>query len=244
MHPKVEWRVYDAVLFDLDGVLTPTADLHRTAWKTTFDRFLASRGDGLPFTDADYLSHVDGKPRYDGVRDFLSSRAIDLPEGAIDDVPGFDTVQALGNQKNATFTRFVDEEGVIPYPGSVTLLDHLAQLDIRVAVVSSSANARDVLGGAGLIDRFRVVVDGIVARNQRLAGKPAPDTFLYAARELGVDVVRSVVVEDAASGVAAGRAGGFGLVIGVDREDRPDRLRRSGADLVVADLADLVEDET
>jgi beta-phosphoglucomutase family hydrolase len=240
MGAAVDWASFTAVLFDLDGVLTPTAELHRKAWRTAFNAFLADCGEAEPFTDEDYFAHVDGKPRYDGVRDFLAARSITLPEGDPSDAPGWTTVQALGNAKNETFAMILTEEGVDPYPGSVALLDHLERIGVAVAVVSSSANAIDVLTGAGLRDRFEVIVDGIVSRRERLEGKPAPDTFIRAARELGTEPPVSVVVEDAVSGVMAGKTGGFGLVIGVDREDTPERLLAAGADVVVADLGELV----
>jgi beta-phosphoglucomutase family hydrolase len=240
MRDTVEWSRYGAVLFDLDGVLTPTAEIHRKAWRLSFDRFLAAHLAEPSFTDQDYFDYVDGKPRYDGVRDFLASRSIDLPEGRPEDPPGWDTVQALGNLKNDTFNRILAGEGVEPYPGSVSLLDHLESRGIRVAVVSSSANAKDVLVGAGLRTRFDVIIDGVVARQDGLEGKPAPDTFVRASRDLGVLPARSAVIEDAVSGVTAGRAGDFALVIGVDRDGAPQRLWDAGADIVVSDLGKLV----
>lgn len=236
---RIDWAKFGAVLFDLDGVLTPTALVHRAAWKEAFDAFLAGHpGTGFSeFTEADYADHVDGKPRSDGVRDFLSSRGISLPEGSGDDQPGFGTVGALGNLKNSAFLDRLRGAGVDPYPGSVALLDRLDELEIPCAVVSSSANAAEVLAAAGLTGRCRVLVDGKTAREQGLAGKPSPDTYLAAARLVGMAPDRCVVVEDATSGVAAGRAGGFGLVIGVDREGRAKELREAGADVVVGDLA-------
>lgn len=231
-----------AVLFDLDGVITPTAEVHRAAWKRTFDRLIhAMQGDDAPpFTLDDYLEYVDGKPRYDGVHSFLRSRGIELPVGDPSDAPSLDTEAGVGNLKNSEFNAVLDEEGVVPYPGSVALLDHLQTLGVLVAVVSSSANARAVLTAAGLDHRFEVIVDGVVARERELPGKPAPDTFLYAAERLGVAPEETVVVEDAVSGVEAGAAGGFGLVVGVAREDNADSLADAGADVVVADLAELV----
>lgn len=231
---------YDAVLFDLDGVLTPTAEVHMRAWERMFTAFLADRGDQQPYTDADYFDYVDGKPRYDGVRSFLASRSIDLPEGTPDDPPESETVCGLGNRKNQAFAEVLRTDGVQGYPGSVQLLDELIAQGKQVAVVSSSRNARAVLDAAGLLDRFTVIVDGAVAAERSLPGKPAPDTFAAAAADLGVAVDRAVVVEDALSGVAAGRAGDFGLVVGVDRGVGADRLTDSGADLVVADLGELV----
>lgn len=234
---------YDAVLFDLDGVLTPTAEVHMRAWERLFTEFLADRGDQQPYTDTDYFDYVDGKPRYDGVRSFLASRSIELPEGTPDDAPENDTVCGLGNRKNEAFGEVLRTDGVQPYPGSVRLVDELIAQNTLIAVVSSSRNARPVLQAAGLIDRFTVIVDGSVAAERSLPGKPAPDTFVAAAGDLGVAVERSVVVEDALSGVAAGKAGGFGLVVGVDRGVGADRLTESGAGLVVADLGELVADE-
>ncbi|MTB72508.1 beta-phosphoglucomutase family hydrolase [Arsenicicoccus sp. MKL-02] len=236
----MDWTRYDAALFDLDGVITPTAIVHMRAWSEMFNAYLTSRGIAEPYTDEDYFAYVDGKPRYDGVRTFLASRGITLPEGEPTDAPGTETVCGLGNGKNDAFRTVLERDGVEPYAGSVQLLDHLAAIGTKVAVVSSSQNARPVLTSAGLVDRFPVIVDGVVARQDRLAGKPAPDTFLDAAERLGVPRERAVVLEDAESGVAAGRAGGFGLVVGVDRGAGVDRLTASGADVVVSDLAELV----
>lgn len=236
----MDWTRYDAALFDLDGVITPTAIVHMRAWSEMFNAYLTLRGITEPYTDEDYFAYVDGKPRYDGVRTFLASRGITLPEGEPTDAPGTETVCGLGNGKNDAFRTVLERDGVEPYAGSVQLLDHLAAIGTKVAVVSSSQNARPVLTSAGLVDRFPVIVDGVVARQDRLAGKPAPDTFLDAAERLGVPRERAVVLEDAESGVAAGRAGGFGLVVGVDRGAGVDRLTASGADVVVSDLAELV----
>jgi len=230
---------YGAALFDLDGVLTPTAEVHRRAWSKMFNEFLAPLG-LAPYTDDDYFAYVDGKPRYDGVRDFLASRGLSLPEGEWSDLPAADTVIGLGNRKNLTFTAVLESDGVRPYPGSVLLLDHLAKLPIKLAVVSSSANAEAVLRAAGLRDRFPVVVDGQLAAAEGLPGKPAPDTYVRAAELLGVPINAAVVLEDAVSGVAAGRAGDFGLVVGVDRGAGVAQLTAAGADVVVADLAELV----
>jgi beta-phosphoglucomutase family hydrolase len=232
---------FAAVLFDLDGVLTPTAEVHMRAWERMFSDFLARHGDARPYTEQDYFDHIDGKPRYDGVRSFLTSRGIELPEGSPDDPPDAETVCGLGNRKNVEFSRVLDSDGVQAYPGSVRLVDQLAEQGVALAVVSSSRNARPVLSAAGLIDRFAVIVDGNVAAERSLAGKPAPDTFVAAAQDLGVEVDRAVVMEDALSGVAAGRAGSFGLVVGVDRGAGADRLKESGADIVVSDLAELVK---
>jgi beta-phosphoglucomutase family hydrolase len=231
---------YAAVLFDLDGVLTPTAEVHMRAWDEMFNRFLAERGGQQPYTDADYFAHVDGKPRYDGVRDMLATRDITLPEGSPDDPPEAETICGLGNRKNTLFSAILETDGVQPYPGSVHALDRLRERSVPVAVVSSSRNAPAVLAAAGLRERFDVVVDGAVAAADGLAGKPAPDTFVAAARRLGVDPGDAVVVEDAVSGVAAGRAGSFGLVVGVDRGVGERALLDAGADVVVSDVAELV----
>lgn len=227
------------MLFDLDGVLTPTAEVHMHAWEKMFGDFLAARGE-RPYASADYFAHIDGKPRYDGVRAFLSSRDLELPEGDPADPTDRETVCGLGNRKDELFNRILADDGVRPYPGSVTFLDELARRGMDVAVVSSSRNAPAVLEAAGIADRFEVVVDGKVAQQQGLAGKPSPETFSYAARRLGAGNERSVVVEDALSGVEAGNAGAFGLVIGVDRGAGADALRDAGADVVVKDLQELV----
>ena len=227
----VEWNEYAAVLFDLDGVVTPTAEVHMRAWSEMFNAWLDGQDGQAPYTDADYFAHVDGKPRYDGVRDFLTSRGIAAPE---------DLVVELGDRKNEAFNMVLERDGVTAYPGSVALLDHLRALGKPLAVVSSSANAPAVLDAAGLADRFATVVSGAVAKERGLPGKPAPDTFEYAAEVLGATAATSVVLEDAVSGVTAGRSGDFGLVIGVDRGAGHDTLTRAGADLVVSDLAELV----
>ena len=237
----VPWTDYDAILFDLDGVVTPTAEVHMRAWSEMFNAFLASyagSGDTAPYTDADYFAYVDGKPRYDGVRDFLAARGIELPEGTDEDAGTEQTVKGLGNRKNDAFNEVLARDGVTAYPGSVQLLDHLRGLGLPLAVVSSSANAPSVLKAAGLADRFQSVVDGKVAKELGLRGKPAPDTFLHAAEALGAIAATSVVLEDAVSGVRAGRAGSFGLVIGVDRGAGHETLVGAGADLVVSDLAE------
>ncbi|WP_235504564.1 HAD-IA family hydrolase [Nostocoides sp. Soil756] len=244
----VAWRDYAAVLFDLDGVLTPTAAVHMTAWSEMFNAFLGGLApdhpatvgaDTSPYTETDYFAHVDGKPRYDGVADLLAARGIDLPRGDPGDPPQAETVCGLGNRKNDAFTAVLERDGVQPYPGSVTLLDHLRDLGVPLAVVSSSANAHAVLAAAGLADRFVTVVDGRVAAALGLPGKPAPDTFLEAARTCGAAPSSAVVVEDAVSGVRAGAAGDFGLVVGVDRGAGESALRSAGAHRVVADLQDL-----
>jgi beta-phosphoglucomutase family hydrolase len=230
----------DAVLFDLDGVLTPTADVHMRAWQQMFSDFLLRRGIAEPYLTSDYFDYIDGKPRYEGVRSFLAARGIALPDGDVSDPPTAETVCGLGNRKNEVFGAVLREEGVTPYPGSMQLLDHLAERGTKMAVVSSSRNAPAVLAAAGLEERFAVVIDGAVASDNALVGKPSADTFVHAAHELDAEVARSAVVEDALSGVEAGRAGGFGLVVGVDRGVGSDRLTEAGADVVVADLAELV----
>jgi beta-phosphoglucomutase family hydrolase len=239
----VTWSEHDAVLFDLDGVLTPTAEVHMRAWAELFGSFLASwddpAADTSPYTDADYFAHVDGKPRYDGVRDLLRARGITLPEGNPSDPPEADTVCGLGNRKNDAFNVVLERDGVTAYPGSVALLDVLREAGMPLAVVSSSANAPAVLEAAGLAGRFAAVVDGRVATALHLAGMPAPDTFVHAARECGTTPERSVVVEDAVSGVRAGAAGGFGLVVGVDRGAGAQALTQAGANVVVDDLEEL-----
>ena len=245
--PVVDWAALDAVLLDLDGVVTPTAEVHMRAWTEMFGEWLRAHRDDpshaeadlSPYTDADYFAHVDGKPRYDGVRDFLSSRGVVLPEGAPDDPPDADTVCGLGNRKNDAFNAVLERDGVTAYPGSVALLDHLRDLGLPLAVVSSSANAPAVLEAAGLLDRFAVVVSGAVAEELGLPGKPAPDTFVHAAHELGATPAGAAVLEDAVSGVRAGVAGGFAVVVGVDR-GAGDALAAAGADPVVRDLAELL----
>ncbi|TKG66686.1 beta-phosphoglucomutase family hydrolase [Prauserella endophytica] len=231
-----------ACLFDLDGVLTSTAVLHRQAWKQTFDDFLKRRNatDFTPFTERDYASYVDGRPRLDGVRTFLASRGIVLPEGGPGDPPDAETVHAVGNRKNELVLRVIEEQGVRPYPGSVRYLEAAERAGLAIGVVTSSANAVSVLAAAGL-DRFvRSRIDGVVITRDRLRGKPAPDSFLAGARELGTEPERAAVFEDALAGVEAGRAGGFGYVVGVNRADQADALRERGADVVVDDLSELL----
>ena len=236
----MNWDRFGAALFDLDGVLTPTAGVHMSAWRALFVDFLTTRGlTDQPYVDSDYFDHIDGKPRYDGVRSFLASRGVELADGDPADGPDVQTVCGLGNRKNAVFAGVLAGEGVEPYPGSVALLDFLAERGTEMAVVSSSRNAHAVLEAAGLADRFPVVVDGTLATREGLAGKPSGATYVYAADRLGVPVGRTAVFEDALSGVAAGRDGGFGLVVGVDRGTGAARLIEAGADLVVADLAEL-----
>lgn len=241
--PRVPARLDEqrALLFDLDGVLTPTADVHMRAWSRLFTPYLEQHG-VAPYTEQDYYAHIDGKPRYDGVRSLLEARGIHLPEGDPSDGPDADTVCGLGNRKNAAFNAELEEHGVQPYPGSARFLDAAIAAGYAVAVVSSSANARSVLETAGILGRFPVVVDGAVAAADHLAGKPHPDTFVDAAHRLGLTPTSCVVFEDALAGVQAGQAGGFGLVVGVDRGAGADALRAHGADVVVPDLADLVDD--
>lgn len=231
---------YDAVLFDLDGVLTPTAEVHMHAWQTMFEELFAAWGIEPSYTERDYFEYLDGKKRYDGVASLLHSRDVEVPWGDPSDPPTADTVCGIGNRKNEVFSRVLRSEGIEPYPGSVALLDHLATAGTPVAVVSSSKNAEEVLQVAGLRERFPVVMDGVIAERDHLASKPAPDVFLEAARMLEVDPARSVAVEDALSGVQSAAAGGFAVVIGVDRGVGAEDLRAVGAHVVVSDLAELV----
>ena len=243
---KVDWKRFDAVLFDLDGVITATASVHASSWKQMFDGFLATHAErtGTPFVsfdiEDDYKPYVDGRPRYDGVATFLKSRNIDLPRGEPSDDPDQQTVCGLGNRKNEMIQEVLATDGVEVFEGSVKLVFWLHEEAIRQAIVSSSKNAEAVLEAAGISDLFEVRVDGVVAAQKKLPGKPRPDTFLEAARLLGVDPVRAVVVEDALAGVKAGVNGSFGLVIGVDREGEPEALKDAGADIVVDDLAELI----
>lgn len=237
-----------ACLFDLDGVLTQTAKVHARAWKQMFDEFLRQRAEGdgedfVPF-DAhdDYDTYVDGKPRYHGVRDFLASRGIELPQGTPEDDPGEETVDGLGNRKNELVVALIEKDGVEPYEGSVRYLHAARDAGLRRAVVSSSANCKEVLVAAGIEDLLELRVDGLVTDEQKLRGKPAPDTYLYAAKELGVDPRQAAVFEDALSGVESGRAGGFGCVVGVNRVGQADALREHGATHVVDDLSELLDD--
>lgn len=232
---------YQALLFDLDGVITPTAELHRQAWKRMFSAFLNSRG-VASYTEQDYFDYLDGRRRDEGVAALLASRGIELPLGSENDDAKRDSIHGLGIRKNHDFLQLV-AEGVQPYSGSVRLLDAIAAHNDppQIAIVSSSKNARPVLEAAGLLDRFAVIVDGKVAMEQGLPGKPQPDTYMYAAEQLGVPVERAVVLEDATSGVASGRAGNFGLVVGVDRGTGREALLQAGADQVVDDLAELLK---
>jgi beta-phosphoglucomutase family hydrolase len=232
-----------ACLFDLDGVITQTAKVHAAAWKEMFDAFLRER-DGDAFTPfdihGDYDRYVDGLPRADGVRTFLRSRGIDLPEGDADDPPTAETVNGLGNRKNDIVQRRIREDGVEVYEGSVRYLHAVRAAGLRTAVVSSSANTAEVLRVTGLTDLFDARVDGQVARERHLPGKPKPDTFLAGAAELGVAPDEAAVFEDALAGVEAGRAGGFGIVVGVDRVGQAAALKEHGADVVVQDLDELL----
>jgi beta-phosphoglucomutase family hydrolase len=228
-----------ACLFDLDGVLTQTAKVHAQAWKQMFDEFLRTRAakTGEPFvpfdTGKDYTEYVDGKPRYDGVRSFLESRRIELPE---------EEIRALGDRKNDLVVRLIRTRGVEAYDGSVRYVRATQETGLRRAVVSASANCHDVLAAAGIENLFDAVVDGIVAEREHLRGKPAPDTFLAGARALDTDPAAAAVFEDALAGVEAGRAGKFGLVVGVDRAGQAEALRQHGADIVVSDLEELLID--
>ena len=238
---------YDAVLLDLDGVITDTASIHAACWKQMFDEYLqkraTQRGEAFhPFDIAtDYRLYVDGKPRYDGVRDFLASRRIQLPEGSPDDPPQAETVDGLGNRKNDLVNKIIEDKGVVRYEGSVKLVRQLRHQGFKIAVVTSSQNCTAVLKAAKLDDCFDLQVDGNVIHAQHLAGKPAPDTYLMAAKLLGVEPARAVVIEDALSGVEAGSNGKFGLVIGVARKRNADELRHHGANLVVNDLGELAD---
>jgi beta-phosphoglucomutase family hydrolase len=237
-----------ACLFDLDGVLTETAKVHAAAWKEMFDQFLRARASKageqfVPFDQKDdYDAYVDGKPRYDGVRSFLASRRIELPEGKPDDPPSAATVCGLGNRKNEIVLRMIHEEGVQAYPGSRRYLEAAREAGLRRAVVSSSTNCRDVLEAAGIEDLLEARIDGVVAEREHLKGKPAPDTYLAGARALDVTPDAAAVFEDALAGVEAGLGGRFACVVGVDRVGQAKALREHGATIVVRDLAELIED--
>lgn len=228
-----------ACLFDLDGVLTRTAAVHRAAWGAVFDPLLDSHAQPT-FSDADYLRFVDGKPRRDGVRDFLTARGITVSEGAPDDPPDMDTVAGIANRKNVLLLERLRKQGVEVFPGSVTYLRTVHDAGLRTAVVTASANGEEVIRAAGIAALVEQRIDGVVADEEGLPGKPEPDTFVEAARRLGVDPGEAAVFEDAQAGVAAGRAGGFGFVVGVDRGDQADSLLASGAHVVVNDLAELL----
>ena len=236
-----------ACLFDLDGVLTQTAEVHAAAWKTMFDDYLSARAEQrdqpfVPFdVHRDYDEYVDGKPRYEGVRSFLASRGIELPDGNASDPPGIETIGGLGNRKNDLVLKMIRDHGVRPYEGSVRYVEAARAAGLRCAVVSSSANCRSVLTAAKIDNLFDEIVDGILAVREHMRGKPAPDTYLAGASALGVEPGRSVVFEDALAGVEAGRAGRFGFVVGIDRVGQAEALSAHGADVVVADLAELLD---
>ncbi|UCH91241.1 MAG: beta-phosphoglucomutase family hydrolase [Nitrospirota bacterium] len=237
---------FDAVLFDLDGVITATAKVHAKCWKKMFDEYLKKRSaeKGEPFhpfdIETDYRLYVDGKPRFNGVRDFLTSRKIHLPEGTHEDPSHVETVGGLGNRKNELINEVIESEGVEAYEGTITLARQLKDAGIKIAVVTSSQNCDVVLKAVNITDLFEAKVDGNVIHEQNLSGKPAPDSFLEGAKRLGVQPARAVVVEDAISGVQAGRNGKFGLVIGVDRKGYADELKKNGADVVVKDLGEFL----
>jgi beta-phosphoglucomutase family hydrolase len=234
-------------LFDLDGVLTQTAEVHAAAWREMFDGYLRERAartgeELIPFdVVGDYDEYVDGKPRAEGVRSFLDSRGVHLPPGDPSDATDAETIDGLGNRKNEIVLRMIRDRGVEAYEGSVRYVRAVREAGLSRAVVSSSTNCRDVLIAAGIEDLFEQRIDGVVADREHLKGKPAPDTFLAGARALGVEPGQAAVFEDALAGVAAGRAGGFACVVGVDRADQADALREHGADLVVSDLAELLD---
>ncbi len=240
LDPLPDLTTFQAVLFDLDGVLTPTAEVHMHAWQSMFEELFAAWDIQPPYTERDYFDYLDGKKRYDGVASLLRSRDVEVPWGDPSDDPSADTVCGIGNRKNEVFSRVLRAEGIAAYPGSIALLDELQAAGVPIAVVSSSKNAEEVLRTAGLRERFPVVMDGVIAERDHLASKPAPDVFVEGARMLGVEPARSAAVEDAISGVQSAVAGGFALVIGVDRGTGPEELRRAGAHLVVEDLAELL----
>jgi len=237
---------FDAVLFDLDGVVTDTARMHAACWKVMFNTYLKRRAaeKGEEFIsfeiDTDYLEYVDGKPRYDGVRDFLASRNIVLEEGTPGSPATEESVCGLGNRKNELVNLRIQMHGIKVFQSSLDFVDYIISSGLKTAIVSSSANSRTVLKSADIIDLFPVIVDGITAKEKELNGKPSPDMFIHAANELGVDPEKCVVIEDAISGVQAGRNGNFGLVIGIARKDNIEELIESGADLVISDLAEIV----
>ncbi len=237
----------DAVIFDMDGVVTETATVHAAAWKKLFDKYLQDRADGggnafVEFDEgSDYERYVDGKNRYDGVRSFLETRGISLPEGTPDDPPENETVCGLGNRKDQYFLAWVEEKGVAAYATTVALIKDLKEHGVRIAIVTASRNADQILAAAGVADLFEEKVDGLVAAERGLAGKPDPATYVEAAKMLGVDPANAAVVEDALSGVESGARGGFGLVVGVARAGQADSLLQAGADVVVADLGELLD---
>ncbi len=226
----------EGVLFDLDGVLTPTAEVHMRAWKVVFDEVFAQWGISPEYTDADYFDYVDGKKRYDGVASLLHSRNVEVPWGEVDDPPEAETICGIGNRKNAAFAASLRAEGIAPFPSSLALIEKLSAANVPLGVVSSSKNAEEVLAAAGIRSFFRVVVDGVVAEREGLASKPAADMFRAGAVALGVDPARSVAFEDATSGAASAAAAGYVDVVGVDRGAGADALRQAGATVVVEDL--------
>jgi alpha,alpha-trehalase len=238
---KIDADRLDAVIFDLDGVITDTASVHRAAWKRMFDQWLAERTNAVgedhrPFSDDDYYLHVDGKPRYNGVESFLASRRISLARGDPGDSPTAETVCGLGNCKDELFLALLRARGVVSFPSSIELLQRLRANGSRTAIISASRNCAAVLDAAGIVQLFDAKVDGVDADELGLQGKPDPAVFLEAARRLGVEPGRAAVVEDALAGVEAGRRGRFALVIGIDREGHGDQLLERGADVVVSDL--------
>lgn len=236
-HSLPDLLAADGVLFDLDGVLTPTAEVHMRAWKVVFDEVFAQWGITPPYSDADYYDYVDGKKRYDGVASLLRNRNMEIPWGDVDDAPEAETICGIGNRKNAAFAASLRAEGIAPYPGSLAVVERLHQAGIPLGVVSSSKNAEEVLGSAGIRSYFRIVVDGVVAERDGLASKPAADMFREGAVALGVDPARSIAFEDATSGVASAVAAGYASVVGVDRGAGPDALRAAGATVIVDDLS-------
>jgi beta-phosphoglucomutase family hydrolase len=242
--PTVTPHKFHAVLFDLDGVITATARIHASAWKQAFDEILKKRAGGESFSpfdkQSDYENYVDGKPRYDGAKSFLESRHMDLPGGSPDDPPDKETVWGIANRKNRLFEEALKKEDVDVFEGTMAWIRHLRRAGIKTAVVSSSSHCEAILQNAGITTLFDARIDGDMADRLKLEGKPAPDTYLRAAEMLGVDARRAVVVEDALVGVEAGRSGGFGLVIGVDRKHDADALREHGADIVVSDLQEML----
>jgi beta-phosphoglucomutase family hydrolase len=241
--PKITRDHFDAVLFDLDGVLTSTAAIHAAAWKRMFDRYLRERHPQQPpfDIDSDYKKYVDGKPRYEGVRSFLEARGIHLPYGEPTDPPGDTTIAALGNRKQVMVQEAIDNGEVQPFPSSVEWVKRLRDAGFKLGVVSSSRNCGPVLRAAKMDHLFETRVDGLTLAELDLPGKPAPDAFLKAAQNLGTTPARTVVVEDAISGVQSGKAGDFGLVLGVDREGHADQLRAAGADAIVSDLGEMLK---
>jgi trehalose 6-phosphate phosphatase len=246
MPAKIEINLnrYEAAIFDMDGVITQSARAHLASWKRMFDEYLRAKAESqqekfTPFSEEDYYKYVDGKPRYEGAQSFLESRVIKLPYGKPDDDAGKETVCGLGNRKNQYFLKYLEKNGAESYQSTIDFIEHLQAKNKRVAAISSSRNAKAVLKAAGVTGLFHVVVDGVISSELNLKGKPAPDIFLEAARRLKVNPGEAIVVEDALSGVEAGKAGGFGLVIGVNRSGENSELKNHGADIVVGDLSEL-----